>query len=371
MAESESRLSVASLYRLAVRMHSALPYHFSTAGRALPAWHYFFEVTRRCNLRCAMCQYLDWYRRTPPEEQRAGELTTQEWKDAVGQTGRGALITFTGGEPWVREDFAELLEYASARRRTHFISNGTRIDGDTARFCVEQAPRRVGGRGLGFIGLSLEGPREVHDGLLKQPGAFDRTLGALEAIAEARQAKSQRTPLVHVTAVLQEGNVESLPELVPLVAQAGADILNLTLEIRFPSLEGLGTIDPAELPLDSVQLPRIAPDAVRRCLDALRVEGAKAGIDVRMPSMPDEQIVAYYSGGLRAEAFRCLAPWTNLFVGAKGDVFPCMIQTVGNIRETSLRAIWNGPELCAFRRRLRKGLFRVCAGCCEIQYAGK
>jgi len=56
-------LTAASLYRAATKLHTAIPYHLSSGGYAFPAWHYYLEVTRRCNLRCQMCQYINWQRR--------------------------------------------------------------------------------------------------------------------------------------------------------------------------------------------------------------------------------------------------------------------------------------------------------------------
>src|SRR5690606_14528755 len=131
--------------------------------RAFPAWHYFFEVTRRCNLRCKMCQYIEWLEGVPVVEQREGELTTEEWLNVIDQTGPFSLITCTGGEVWVRKDFSTILEHACRKRRVHFISNAVMLNEDKARFCVDLAPRRFGSRGLNFIGVSIDGTEETHD----------------------------------------------------------------------------------------------------------------------------------------------------------------------------------------------------------------
>ena len=84
--------------------------------------------------------------------------------------------------------------------------------------------------------------------------------------------------------------------------------------------------------------------------------------------MPIENVISYYNGGLHLGEFDCRTPWRTLNIGAKGDVCPCFIQNLGNVRNESLSLIWNGLEMRKFRKRLKKGLFHVCQGCCNVEY---
>ena len=60
--------------------------------------------------------------------------------------------------------------------------------------------------------------------------------------------------------------------------------------------------------------------------------------------------------------------WTNLYVGSKGGVYPCFIKKVGNVRENTLKELWNSDEMTAFRNFRRHGGFAVCQGCCELEH---
>ena len=51
-------------------------------------------------------------------------------------------------------------------------------------------------------------------------------------------------------------------------------------------------------------------------------------------------------------------------------MYPCFIYKVGNVREQSLKQIWNGPKMREFRVRRRDGGFAVCQGCCELEHKG-
>jgi MoaA/NifB/PqqE/SkfB family radical SAM enzyme len=367
----KERVGAASLYRLASHLYSALPYYLSRNGYAFPPWHYFLEPTRRCNQRCSMCQYIHWLETTSLAEQRAGELSTEEWQRVIDQTGRFSLVTFTGGEPWVRKDFAELLKYASARRRTHFISNGTAINEERARLCVGLAPLRPGGKGLNAVGISIEGPAEIHDAVVRLDGAFERATRAIRMLTCLREEEGKRGPFVHVTTVVQEANLDTLDQMPAIVAETGADILNLVLEVRLHDLPGLGYVDPETFKREDVHLPVIDRVRLTQALDATIDAAARRGVELRLPRMSREHILEYYAGGLDLCAFVCRSPWTTLFVNYQGDVFPCLIQKIGHIHEKRLKDLWNGPEMRAFRKHIRRAPYPVCQGCCELEFRGK
>ena len=69
------------------------------------------ELTERCDNACQHC-YINLPQNDPTA--RAAELTTSEWKRILKEAAQlGVLrVRFTGGEPLLREDFAELYEYA-------------------------------------------------------------------------------------------------------------------------------------------------------------------------------------------------------------------------------------------------------------------
>lgn len=365
------RWDIARLYHLGKRWHAAVPYHLGAWGYALPPLHYFCEVTRRCNLRCAMCQYIRWFDRHPPEDLLARELTTDEWKRVIDQTGRFGLVTFTGGEPFVRPDFLKILAYASAKHSTHVITNGTRLTEDAVLECVKLGAKSLGGRGLNVVGISLHGPQAVHNRLVGQDDAYERAMAGIAGLVRGRLERHKPCPLVHVTAVICRDSVESLPLLPELVAKGGGDILNLAAEIRLHDLEGIGERNPADLPVSELAVPKIEPQLLERALDETTAAASAAGIPLRLPRMPREQLLRYYSAGTNLSQFDCRSVWSALNIGADGSVCPCFIYKAGDVREQSLRRIWNGPRMRAFRLRLkRQGPFPICDGCCELEYTG-
>src|SRR6202035_5369062 len=115
--------------------------------RPLIVW---FEVTRACDLRCTHC-YIDAGRKRP------GELSTREVfavLDDLAELGAFSLV-LAGGEPYLRPDFPEILEYAAQLGFViAIVTNGTFL----TRSIVKRIPRQ-----RCRITLSVDGLQAHHE----------------------------------------------------------------------------------------------------------------------------------------------------------------------------------------------------------------
>jgi molybdenum cofactor biosynthesis enzyme MoaA len=133
------------------------------------------DLTYRCNHRCRHCWL--WTPDTPDE--RAAELTTEEWRTLVDQA--RALGTrewaISGGEPMLREDFTEIFEYLTSKATTYSLNtNGTLITPQIA-----QLLKRKGNKMVAVYGASAE----VYDHVTRNPGGFDALLQGLAYLKKA------------------------------------------------------------------------------------------------------------------------------------------------------------------------------------------
>ena len=88
------------------------------------------------------------------------------------------VLLFSGGEPLMRPDLTELLQYAVSRGMRAVIStNGTLITKEKA-----DAFQRIG---LSYVGISLDGMQATHDRFRGMPGAFRATMLGLRNCQEA------------------------------------------------------------------------------------------------------------------------------------------------------------------------------------------
>ncbi len=99
-----------------------------TSERFVPLVMYW-NVTRECNMKCSYC-YIN-----ATEKKLDNELTTEEAKklmDQICQVSKPLLI-LSGGEPLLRPDIFELIEYGSSKGlKMGLGSNGSLIDDDVA-----------------------------------------------------------------------------------------------------------------------------------------------------------------------------------------------------------------------------------------------
>jgi radical SAM protein with 4Fe4S-binding SPASM domain len=102
-----------------------------------------FDLTHRCNLRCTHC-----YLAGPsPDRKNSGrELDTRQWRAVIDEiTQAGCLyLLLTGGEPLLREDFADI--YRCARTSGLLVTvftNGTLISPNILELFREFPPRAV------------------------------------------------------------------------------------------------------------------------------------------------------------------------------------------------------------------------------------
>jgi len=127
-----------------------------------------YNCTRRCNLKCVHCYS------SSADIDYEDELTTDEAKAMIDSLVRlGApVILFSGGEPLMRKDLPELMKYSrDAGLRVVISTNGTMLTNEFLTIANDI--------GLSYIGVSLDGLREVNDKFRGVEGAFDKALDGI------------------------------------------------------------------------------------------------------------------------------------------------------------------------------------------------
>jgi len=128
-------------------------------------------LTFRCQNNCIHC-YAGGPRKTP-------ELTTDEWKRVIDRLHKIGifLLTFTGGEPTLREDLPALLRYAQEKGIvTGLITNGRRLkDRKYVKRLVEV--------GLDFVQITLESHKPaIHDSITATKGSWKETVEGIKNV---------------------------------------------------------------------------------------------------------------------------------------------------------------------------------------------
>lgn len=138
-------------------------------------WHGQIELTYRCNLNCIHCY-------CKGSEDKDRELSTEEWKRIFDQIQReGCLfLTFTGGEPLIRDDFLELYSYAKEKGFiiTLFTSAQAFTD-EIMDYLVKSPPYS--------IEITLNGiTKHTYETITQVKGSYLEVMNTIELLAKRR-----------------------------------------------------------------------------------------------------------------------------------------------------------------------------------------
>ncbi|MCP5436998.1 MAG: heme d1 biosynthesis radical SAM protein NirJ [Chromatiaceae bacterium] len=164
-----------------------------------------WNLIRRCNLTCKHCYA------TSADKDFPGELSTEQVfavMDDLKQYGVPVLI-LSGGEPLMRPDIFEISHRAKAMGfYVGLSSNGTLIDHDNIA--------QIAAVGYDYVGVSLDGMREVHDRFRRRDGAFDESLRGIRLCRDVGIKVGLRFTLTR-------DNARDLPDLLQLLDDEGLD----------------------------------------------------------------------------------------------------------------------------------------------------
>jgi 12,18-didecarboxysiroheme deacetylase len=182
------------------RDSSKLPSHllqFSKDKKPVVVWN----MTKRCNLKCVHC-----YAFAEGEEYRGkNELSTEEGKKLIDDLAAFGVpvILFSGGEPLLREDLPDLIDYAVKKGMRAVIStNGTLITEEKAQIFSKFS--------LSYIGVSIDGIGTVNDSFRGVTGAFER---AMTGIRNAKKVGIK----VGLRFTINKRNYEEIPKVFDLI----------------------------------------------------------------------------------------------------------------------------------------------------------
>ena len=145
-----------------------------------------WNSTRTCNLTCRHC-YM-----SSDAKLYKDELSTEEAKQFIDDLAdfKVPVLLFSGGEPFIRPDFFELAEYAEKKGiRPTLSTNGTLITREVAQ--------KIKDIGVGYVGISLDGLRDVNDKFRGKEGAFDAAMQGIKNCVAVDQRVGLRFTINH------------------------------------------------------------------------------------------------------------------------------------------------------------------------------
>ncbi|QDU69688.1 radical SAM/SPASM domain-containing protein [Engelhardtia mirabilis] len=168
------------------------------------------EVTTQCNLRCPLCPT-----HLVPRESRF--LSRDQAFDVLEST-RGSLAEISfhiQGEPTVHPELFEIV----ARCRELGVKSWLGTNG----MLVGQKLEAILASGLSGISIDIDGADALDYSRYRRGGDFERVVGGVRRLVEARSARGAREPVVQLQAILFPYNLPRREELRVLFRSLGAD----------------------------------------------------------------------------------------------------------------------------------------------------
>jgi len=292
-----------------------------------------WELTYACNLACVHC--LSSSGRRDPRE-----LTTDECKAVVDELQRMQVfyVNIGGGEPTVRPDFWELLDYAISHDvGVKFSTNGIKLDPGRAR--------QLASTDYVDVQISLDGATAEVNDHVRGAGSYDTALRALENLAEAGFAQPK------ISVVMTRQNVDQLDEFKAIADRFGAQLRITRLR---PSGRGADVWD--EL--------HPTPEQQRRLYDWLVTRAGAAD----NPVLTGDSFFHLSAYGEALPGLNlCGAGRVVCLIDPVGDVYACPFAIhenflAGNVRSPGgFQGVWQDSELFADLRRPQTG--GACSSC--------
>ena len=308
-----------------------------------------WEITLAC---CFSCKYCGSNGGKP----RENELTTEECLGIADQlAGMGCRrVSLIGGEVFMRKDWDIIVDRLTSQNvKVSIITNG---------FLFDQALiEKLKSVNIESVAISIDATEPIHDAY-RQAGSFRRAIQALDRLTKAGIR-------VSIISTLNRENVDDLENLYailrefPVAAwqlQACSPMGNAAIFGVHYQFDALKVIDFVRQKRDSAPFPiGIADNIGYHTDDDNRLRGNKYG-------------GACFSG--------CRARLTSIGIDSVGNVRGCESMyddafIEGNLRDTTLKDIWNSPNAFLYNRQFTKTLLTgkcrmcpkgpYCAGGCR------
>ena len=308
-------------------------------------------LTTRCDINCLMCE----------EKPIKWEMPDKILNEIVSLMPYLEQIIWQGGEVLLLDYFPGLMKEAMRHENLFqsLVTNGLNIDGSIADLLVRDRIELI---------ISIDGTDEKSYSRIRKGGDFNRLLKNIGLINSLRKDRQPSGFSFRMHAVIMRSNYTLLEKFIPFAASQGFDALHL-MPIWGNAENGENIFEARD---------KEALDFIRSRSGILKQQAEKYKINFlnSLPSGPAEKEETDDSGSyssLPDESENsvgmpyCRMPWTRMVINPAGNICPaCQCSNMaGNIIETDLKNIWNGPGMREYRRRLTDGSYsKICSRAC-------
>lgn len=302
----------------------------------------FFEVTKKCNLRCGHCF-------NASGEKYTNELKLDEIIDLIDQFAKAGVfsVKITGGEPFCRSDIMDILSYLDTKSINYIVySNGTCISYENIRKLKSLT-------NMLKIRISVDGIYNTNDSI-RGVGSFEKAMDTVKTLC------ANDIPC-EINYTITKSNYLQLSELEKYLF---VNKINCKINIGLVKIAGRAKSGAEEYYFTEENIG----DAMACIKQQLQKSTHVKPFYLLEP--------VYYK--IFGNSFGCPAGRLTTTIKYNGDIYPCGLLSeylhflCGNIRKDKFQVIWNNSKMDVFRNLppnsacvVCKNYLKTCTGACR------
>jgi len=278
-----------------------------------------WEITNQCNYSCEYCIF------SSTGKKPRGELPYHKVLDTLQQLKDSGFnyIKFTGGEPFIRDDFIQILIEAKKIGFNFDISTN-------ASFITEDISKQLSLLNMNFIHVSLDGYDIKSHEFVRGKKTFNKTISGLTNLLKYNKN-------IRIGSVIHSGNDSDLDKIVNLANELRVK------EVIFSLMSPIGRMDK-----NSISLSKKTPNELIEIISKIKSENTKVNHNLKSDLKPIS---------FKINNNACPGGERFLFIDSIGIVSPCTWISeyfpefhLLSLHHNSLKEILNSPLFQNFKK---------------------
>ena len=294
-----------------------------------------WDINNECNLNCKHCRVSEKNDNEKLSLREAKNLLAEFWYNGI------TMLNLSGGEPFLRSDIFEILDYAKKFEDIVITTNGTLLNDEKCKKLASYENIK--------LSISLDGLEETHD-------KFRRTKGAFKKVIDILPILNKYNIKYAIKYTLSKETAKDANELLKLVANLGATEFN----VRRVIVAGNASKD---MVLANEEYKKIIKDLIQNCR-RLNVK-FRTGDPLLIPIFSEVWGIDIKNDDLSKIYAGCQAGDEIIYIDYKGNVGACSYipRFADNIKNKSLDEILKNNKLFIDLREYKKKLEGKCNIC--------
>ena len=294
-----------------------------------------WDINNECNLNCKHCRVSEKNDNEKLSLKEAKSLLAECWYNGI------TMLNLSGGEPFLRDDIFEILDYAEKFEDIVITTNGTLLN--------EEKCKKLSTYKNIKLSISLDGLEETHDKFRRKKGAFKKVIDILSVL-------NKNNIKYAIKYTLSKETAKDAIELLNLVAKMGAKEFN----VRRVIVAGNANKD---MVLSNDEYKNIIRELIRNCRK-LNVK-FRTGDPLLIPIFSEIWGIDIKNDDLSKIYAGCQAGDDIIYIDYKGNVGACSYipKFADNIKDKPLDEILKNNKLFIDLREYKNKLEGKCNKC--------